>query len=62
MKYFVAELDGELFENLIYAADELDAWYQAANYLNGFKVYDPHELIVTPLNEWEELFGEWEDA
>ena len=62
MKYFVAELDGYLFENLILAEDDYDAWNQAADQLNGFKAYDPHELMVTPLDEWEAIFGKWEDA
>ena len=62
MKYFVAEYDGCPFDSLILAEDEIDAWYQAADRFNGFRVYDPHELEVTPLDEWEACFGKWENA
>ena len=62
MKYFVAEYDGCPFENLILAEDADDAYYQAENELNGFIAYDPHEIYITPLNEWEALCGKWEDA
>ena len=62
MKYFVAECDAYEFDNLILAEDECDAWNQAANQMNGCVAYDPHELYITPLDEWEMLYGKWEDA
>lgn len=62
MKYFVAECDAYEFDSLILAEDEYDAWNQAANKMNGFVTYDPRELYITPLDEWEVLYGKWEDA